>query len=116
MSAPATKFVTFAETQTGVAYANPSIQPAQVTFTAFSSAGERLGGTAILLSPGEHGAAYMGTLLGISSFTGSIQITSTVPIISLSLNSEAFPLISSLPPGELDDATPLATGESLKSP
>jgi hypothetical protein len=110
MTAPATKFVTFAGTWTGVAYANPSTQPTQVTFTAFSSAGERLAAKAIQLSAGEHGAAYMGSLLGISSFTGSIQITSTVPIISLSLNNEAYPIMSSLPPGELNDATPLATG------
>ena len=110
MKVPATKFVTFAETQTGVAYANPSTHPAQVTFTAFGSAGERLGSRVIPLPPGEHGAEYMGSLLGISSFTGSIQITSTVPIISLSLNNEAYPIISSLPPGELNDATPLAIG------
>ena len=110
MTVPATKFVTFAETQTGVAYANPSTQPAQVTFTAFGSAGERLASRVIPLPPGEHGAAYLATLLGNHNFTGSIQITSTVPIISLSLNFEASPSMSSLPPGELGDATPLAAG------
>ena len=109
MTAPATKFVTFAQTRTGVAYANPSTQSAQVTFTAFGSAGERLASKVILLLPGEHGAAYLDALLGTGTFTGSIQITSAVPIISLSLNNEAFPSMSSLPPGELDDSTPLAT-------
>jgi hypothetical protein len=40
-------------------------------------------------------------IAGAQSFTGSIAITSTVPIISLSLNAEAFPVFSSLPPGDL---------------
>ncbi|MBI4461040.1 MAG: hypothetical protein HY648_13415 [Acidobacteria bacterium] len=52
----------------------------------------------------------MGTFLGIGSFKGSIQIVSTERIVSLSLNAEAFPVVSSLPPGDLDAATPLATG------
>jgi hypothetical protein len=37
-SAPASEFVTFAETRTGVAYANPSALPATVTITALSEA------------------------------------------------------------------------------
>ena len=47
---------------------------------------------------------------GLTSFTGSVQITSTTPIVSLSLNFEAAPAFSSLPPGELETGTPLATG------
>jgi hypothetical protein len=39
--------------------------------------------------------------LGLSSFVGSVQITSTIPIISLTLNAEAFPVFSALPPGDL---------------
>ena len=35
------------------------------------------------------------------------MITSTVPIISLSLNAEAFPVFSSLPPGDLPSSTKL---------
>jgi hypothetical protein len=30
-----------------------------------------------------------------------VKITSTIPIVSLSLNDEAFPVFSSLPPGDL---------------
>ena len=44
----------------------------------------------------------MAPLFGLSSFTGSLEVTSTVPIVSLSLNAEAAPVFSSLPPGELD--------------
>ena len=43
-------------------------------------------------------------LFGLISFSGSIEVTSTEPIVSLSLNFEAAPVFSSLPPGELDDA------------
>jgi len=107
MTSPTTKFVTFAETRTGVAYANPSTQPAQVTFTAINSVGVKVASTSLTLQAGAHGAANLGPLLGLSSFTGSIQITSTVSIISLSLNFEAAPSFSSLPPGELDGTTPL---------
>jgi hypothetical protein len=32
---------------------------------------------------------------------GFVKITSTIPIISVSLNAEAFPVFSSLPPGDL---------------
>jgi hypothetical protein len=105
--APATKFVTFAERLTGVAYANPSLQTAQINFVAIGSTGTILAAKSVPLLPGEHGAANLGPLLGLEDFTGSIQIVSTVPILSLSLNFEAYPAFSSLPPGELDGATPL---------
>ncbi|MBI4460437.1 MAG: hypothetical protein HY648_10320, partial [Acidobacteria bacterium] len=101
----ATKFVTFSDQTTGVAYANPSSQTAQITFTAFSSTGAQLASKSLPLLPGAHGADNMGPFLGLSSFTGSIQITSTVPVVSLSLNAEAFPAFSSLPPGELSDTS-----------
>jgi hypothetical protein len=40
-----------------------------------------------------------------------VQILSPgVPIVALSLNAEKFPSFSSLPPGDLPDGTPLATG------
>ena len=114
MTTPATEFVSFAETQTGAAYANPSLVPATVTITALDSSGLFLGGTAVTLPPNAHSAANIGPLLGISGFTGSVQITSTAPIVSLSLNAEAFslanPVFSSLPPGDLADGTSLATG------
>jgi hypothetical protein len=108
MTAPAIKFVSFAETRTGVAYANPSAtQSALVTFTVVSTAGAKLGSTNLILSPGGHGAANLGPLLGLQNFTGFVEITSSVPIVSLSLNFEAFPVFSSLPPGELSDSTPM---------
>jgi hypothetical protein len=105
-----TEFVTFAETKTGIAYANPSTTPATVTITVLSSAGLALGSKVVQLAPKAHGAVNLGPLLGLNNFTGSVQITSTVPIVSLSLNAEAFPVFSSLPPGDLPDATPLASG------
>lgn len=110
MTAPATEFVTFAETRTGMAYANPSATEATVTVTVLSSAGLALGSKVVQLAPNAHGAANVGPLLGLNSFTGSVQITSTVPIVSLSLNAEAFPVFSALPPGDLPSGTPLATG------
>ena len=107
---PAVEFVTFAETKTGIAYANPSATPASVTITALSSAGLALGSKVVQLAPNAHGSANVGPLLGLNSFTGSIQVTSTVPIVSLSLNAEAFPVFSALPPGDLPGGTPLAPG------
>ena len=108
MTVPAIKFVSFAETRTGVAYANPSTtQSALVTFTVVSSAGVKLGSTNLALLPGAHGAANLGPLLGLQNFTGFVEITSSVPIVSLSLNFEAFPVFSSLPAGELSDSTTL---------
>ena len=107
---PATRFVTFAEQGegqfgTGVAYANPSAISVPVTFTARDTAGEVLASVVRTLLPGGHDAHGMGSLFGLTSFTGSIEVTSTDPIVSLSLNFEADPVFSSLPPGELDAAS-----------
>ena len=104
---PATRFVTFAEQQegkagTGVAYANPSATSALVTFTARNVAGQVLASVDRELLPKGHDAHGMASLFGLTSFTGSVEVTSTVPIVSLSLNFEADPVFSSLPPGELD--------------
>ena len=107
---PTTEFVTFAQTATGVAYANPSSTTATVTIAALNSNGNLLGQTSFQLAPNAHGAANIGPLLGLAGFAGSVQITSTVPIVSLSLNAEAFPVFSSLPPGDLPAGTLLATG------
>ena len=54
------------------------------------------------LLTGGHDAQNMVSLFGLPSFSGSLEITSTEPIVSLSLNFEAAPVFSSLPPGELD--------------
>ena len=106
---PATRFVTFAEQGegqfgTGVAYANPSATPAFVTFTVRDTAGEVLASVDRTLLPGGHDAHGMAELFDLTSFTGSIEVTSTEPIVSLSINLEAAPVFSSLPPGELDAA------------
>jgi hypothetical protein len=107
-TAPTTEFATFAQTATGVAYANPSTtQSASITVEVYSSTGAQLGSTVVTLGPLAHGAANLGPLLGLSSFTGFVKITSTIPIISLSLNAEAYPVFSSLPPGDLPGSTML---------
>jgi len=59
------------------------------------------------LLPGSHGAAFVRDVMGLQNFVGSIQISSTVPIVTLSLNFEAAPVFSALPSGELDAGTPL---------
>ena len=106
---PATRFVTFAEqgegkSGTGVAYANPSDTEAAVTFTARDAAGQMLASVSQELPAGGHGAQNMALLFGLTGFTGSLEVTSTEPIVTLSLNFEAAPVFSSLPPGELDAA------------
>ena len=106
---PATRFVTFAEQGegkqgTGVAYANPSATEAIVTFTARDADGQMLASVDKNLSPNGHAAQNMAPLFALSSFTGSLEVTSTAPIVSLSINAEAAPVFSSLPPGELDAA------------
>jgi uncharacterized MnhB-related membrane protein len=111
---PTTKFVTFAQTGTGIALANPSInQTASVTITALDATGAALGSTTVNLQPNGHSATNVSTWLN-KSFTGSVQIVSTIPIVSLSINAEAYttayPVISSLPPGDLDTSTVLAAG------
>ena len=111
---PATRFVTFAEQGegqfgTGVAYANPSATAAHVTFTARDADGQILASTDRTLLPGGHDAQGMASLFGLSSFTGSLEVTSTVPIVSLALNFEVDPVFSSLPPGEVDAAAQGAT-------
>jgi len=107
---PTTKFATFAQTRTGIAYANPSTTEAvNVTVTVISSTGSKLASTTIKLGPLEHGAANLGPLLNLQSFTGFVEITATGPIISLSLNAEAFPVFSSLPAGDLPSDTALVS-------
>ena len=106
-SVKATRFITFAEqaegkTGTGVAYANPSETAAHVTFTAKDTTGETLASEVRTLLPDGHNAHVMSTLFGFTSFSGSLEVTSTEPIVSLSLNFEAAPVFSSLPPGEVD--------------
>ena len=109
----ATRFVTFAEqgegkAGTGVAYANPSATAALVTFTARDTEGQVLASVVRTLLTGGHDAQNMASLFGLPSFSGSLEITSTEPIVSLSLNFEAAPVFSSLPPGETPSGGALA--------
>lgn len=113
MAAPAREFATFGEIQTGVAFANPSPWPAAITITALdATTGLSRGSSTLPLASNAHTSANIGPLLHLpSTFRGSIQITSTVPIIGLSLNAEKFPpAFSALPPGDLGDGTSLSTG------
>jgi hypothetical protein len=48
-------------------------------------------------------------LPGLKDFTGSIQIVSSVPIVSLSLNFDAAPVFPLSPPADLDSGTRLST-------
>src|SRR5581483_1334054 len=107
---PATEFVSYAQTLTGLAYANPGSSAVTVTITALDASGNKLGSKMETLNAGEHTAANIGPLLGLSSFTGSVQLTATAPILALFINAEAFPVVSSLPPAELPNGTPLAGG------
>ena len=84
-------------------YANPSDTAAHVTFTVRDAAGQMLVSVVRTLLPGGHDAHGMSDLFGLISFTGSIEVTSTEPIVSLSLNLEAAPVFSSLPPGDIVD-------------
>ena len=108
---PATRFVTFAEQAegqfgTGIAFANPSSTEALITFTSKDETGQPLASVDMTLLPGWYGAQVMETLFGLTRFTGSLEVTSTAPIVSLSLNFEAPPVFSTLPPGELDESAP----------
>jgi len=102
MNAPATQFVTFADQFTGVAYANPSSSTATITFTAKDQTGAPIATKTLALGAGTHDSQNLGPLLGLSTFQGSVSITASAPIVSLSLNAEASPIISSLPPGQPD--------------
>jgi hypothetical protein len=104
-SAPTTNFDSFAQTATGVAYANPSSSAANITISVVDQHGMMLGSTNLNLLPASHDAANIGPLLGLQSFTGSVQIVSNVPIVALFLNAEAFPVFSSLPPADLPPGT-----------
>lgn len=109
-TATTTKFATFAQTQTGVAYANPSpTESATVTLTVLGATGARIGTTTVTVPPLGHGAVNPGPLLSLGSFTGMLEVTSSIPIVSLSINAEAFPVFSSLPAGDLPASTALVS-------
>ncbi len=98
-----TRFVTFAEQWTGIALANPFPADATVNVTLKNSAGSVIGSKEISLPSGSHTSYSVKNLIDLTSypnFSGSVIITSNNPIISFSLNAEALPIFSALPPGE----------------
>ena len=122
---PTTKFVTYgqvAATATGVAISNPSAtQSATVNLMALDSFGVRKGSTTKIIKPGNHFADTVNSIFGLNSFTGSVQVSSDNPVVSLSINAEASPnpqqlVVSSLPPGDLDLSTQLANGSGFGNP
>jgi hypothetical protein len=116
-TAPASEFATFAKTggkgNTGIAFANPSILPATISIIGLSGAGipSSQAPASLVLPPMSHFAVTVDKLAGLAPLFagGSVQIVSTVPIVVLSLNFEDAPSFSSLPPAELQPATPMAT-------
>ncbi len=110
MAVPATRLVTFAQKQamttgTGIAVANPSqVESAYVAFTVRPR--ETPGRWVTVhksVGPRSHAAFTIADLFGlIYSVVGSIEITSDVPVVSLSINTEAWPSFGSLPPGAVD--------------
>ena len=72
---------------------------ALVTFTAKDADGETLASVDETLLPNGHDAQNMVDLFDLTSFSGSIEVTSTAPIVSLSLNNEADPVFSLLASG-----------------
>ncbi len=103
MTSPSTQFVTYADQVTGVAYANPSQSAVMVTFTAKDATGAASASATVPLAAQAHTSQTVGALLGLASFQGSLTITASAPIVSLSLNFEAAPVFSSLPPGQADN-------------
>jgi len=93
-----------------VGYANPSDTSALVTFTVKDATGQTLDSVDRTLLPNGHAAQNMAGLFDLTSFTGSLEITSTQPIVTLALNAEAAPVFSSLPPGEVDAAPDVPGG------
>ena len=59
-TAPTTEFATFAQTATGIAYANPSTtQSATISITVYSANGAKLGSQNITVGPLAHGSANL---------------------------------------------------------
>ena len=78
-TAPTTEFATFAQTLTGVAYANPSpTQSATITFTVYDNSGSRLGSQSITLGPLAHGASNIGPLLGLPKTSSASNVPQPV--------------------------------------
>ena len=78
-TAPTTEFATFAQTLTGVAYANPSpTQSATITFTVYDNSGTLLGSQSVTLGPLAHGASNIGPLLGLPKTSSASNVPQPV--------------------------------------
>ena len=105
-TAPTTEFATFAQTATGVAYANPSTtQSANVTLTVYDVTGNRIGVNRDL--PSRTGC-HLRPVLGISTSRDSPR-SRHASHHQLGVNAAAFPVLSSLPPGDLPSSTLLVS-------
>jgi hypothetical protein len=101
---PTTRFLSFSDEKTGIAFANPLSVSSDLTFTARNLAGETLTTKSLTLLAMNHGTFNAGPYLGLNSFKGSLTIDATSPIVSLALNFESAPVFSALPPGQ-DEST-----------
>src|SRR5262245_22008089 len=97
---PSTRFVSFSDEKTGIAFANPLSVSSELTFTARNLAGVTLMTKSLTLLGMNHGTFNVGPYLGLSSFRGSLTIVASSPIVSLALNFESAPVFSALPPGQ----------------
>ena len=106
-AAPSDRFVTFAERAAGRSRDRRRLyQPLRYCDRVRllyrpGRVGTELATVVRSLLPGGHDAQNLESLFGDIDFTGSLEVTSTEPIVSLSLNFEAAPVFSSLPPGEV---------------
>jgi hypothetical protein len=79
-TAPTTQFATFAQTATGIAYANPSTtQSANITVSVYDAAGARLGSHNIPVGPLAHGSANLGPLLDSKALRDSSRSPQRCP-------------------------------------
>jgi hypothetical protein len=117
-SSPASRFLTYSDQITGIAYANPQLTASTVTFTARNLAGQTLATKSISLAGLNHGSFNTAQFMDTGTFQGSMEVTSSSPIISLALNFEASPVFSSLPPGQDDSQSdfpiPITTTDKVE--
>ena len=104
----ASKFVTFAQTATGIAFANPSANSVGHGHVHRVQRGKGRNWEPQIYNSGlwPIPLANIGPLGYLVISQARWQCTSTAPIVGLSLNAEAFPVFSSLPPGDVPAVPP----------
>ncbi len=104
-------FVDNAGSYTGIAIANPSTQQAIVTFTTLDRFGSTVDSTSKTLPAGGHTAIFAHELVpGLSaSFTGLLEIDSTVPVVPVTLklttNADGDSILTTLPVADLSNVS-----------